>query len=103
MPQVLPYEYAFRRWIWAREFHHRVSMLHQIVRQQVCLLRKRIRSSQITFLQSRTRAAHIVSDLTHRLLLSRVERAFRQQFQLVVGRAQQPFRVLALAGRFRRS
>ena len=78
-------------------------MLHQIVRQQVCLLRQRICSSQIAFLQRRTRAAHIVSDLSHHLLLSRVERAFCQHFQLVVGRGQQPFRVLALASGFRGS
>jgi len=78
-------------------------MLHQIVRQQMCLLRQRIRSPQIAFLQRRTRAAHIVSDLSHRLLLSRIEGASCQQFQLVVGRAQQPLRVLALVSGFRGS
>ncbi len=62
----------------------------------MCFLRQRARSPRIAFLQRRTRTIHEVADLPHRLLLSRVQRASRQLFQLFVGRAQQLFRVLAL-------
>jgi len=67
------------------------------------LLRQRARPLHIAFLQRRARTLHIVADLSHRLLLLRVQRAICQLFQLAAGRAQQPFRVLALAGSFRGS
>ncbi len=47
-------------------------MFHQIFRQQVCLLGQRICSPHIAFLQRGTSALHVVADLFHRLLLSRV-------------------------------
>ncbi len=78
-------------------------MLRQIFRQQMRLLRQRARFPRIAFLQCGTRTVHVVADLFHRLLLSRVQSASRQPFQLVVGSAQPPFRVLALAGGFRGS
>jgi hypothetical protein len=78
-------------------------MLHQIFRQQMRFLRQRIRSPHIAFFQCRTNTLHIASDLPHRLLLFCVQGASRQPFQFVVGRAQQLFRVVTLAGGFRGS
>ena len=60
-------------------------MLHQIFCQQMGLLRQRARSSHVAFLQRRTRAVDIVPDLSHRLLLSRIQGASRQLLQLAAG------------------
>ena len=75
-------------------------MLHQIFCQQMGLLRQRARSPHIAFLQSRTRTIHIVPDLSHRLLLSRVQHPTRELFQLAAGSAQQLLCVLALSDGF---
>ncbi len=75
-------------------------MLRQIFGQQICLERQRARSAQIAFLQGRTSALDVVPNLSGHLLLARVQRATRQPFELIVGGAQQAFRVLALADRF---
>jgi hypothetical protein len=66
----------------------------------MCLLRQGTGPSHISLFQRRTRALHVVTNLSHRLLLRRIQLATGKLFQPVVDRTEPLLRVLALSQSF---
>jgi hypothetical protein len=69
----------------------------------MCLLRQGTGPADISLFQRRTRALRVVSNLSNRLLLGRIQSATGKLFQPVVDRTEPLFRVLALSQSFGRS